>query len=66
MKVEDNLLSEGYIQHRNPTIIANVLARFYTLEDDLFLRLCSSIFTDSEEDDKPYDLFEQYYILSHH
>jgi len=61
-KVEDNLLNSRQIEHRNPTIIANVLARLYTLEDDLFLRICSSIFTDSEEDNKPYDLFEQYYM----
>ena len=61
-KVEDGLLDSRQIDSRNPSVMANILARLYKLEDDLFLRICKSIFTDDESVDKPYHLFEEYYM----
>lgn len=60
LKVEDNLLKDREIQERNPAMMLNVLSRFYKLDDDLFLRVSKAIFSDDEN--KPYELFEEFYI----
>lgn len=61
-EVEDRLLENRQIDSRHPTVMPNILARLYKLEDDLFLRICNSIFTDDQSIDKPYSLFEEYYM----
>ncbi len=60
LKVEDGLLEQREIRERNPAMMLNVLSRFYKLEDDLFLRVSKAIFSDDEN--KPYDLFEEFYL----
>ena len=41
-------------------MMLNILSRFYQMEDDLFLRTCKAIFSDTP--DKPYELFEEFYL----
>ena len=59
-QVEENLLRDREIREKNPAMMLNVLSRFYKMEDDAFLRSCKAIFSDSP--DKPYDLFEEFYL----
>lgn len=59
-QVEDNLIEQREIREKNPAMILNVLSRFYQMEDDLFLRACKAIFSDTP--DKPYELFEEFYL----
>jgi len=59
-QVEENLLRDREIREKNPAMMLNVLSRFYRMEDDAFLRACKAIF--SESTDKPYDLFEEFYL----
>lgn len=59
-QVEENLLRDREIDEKNPAMMLNVLSRFYKMEKDAFLRACNSIF--SESPNKPYDLFEEFYL----
>lgn len=59
-QVEDNLIEQREIREKNPAMILNVLSRFYQMEDDLFLRACKAIFSDTPN--KPYELFEEFYL----
>lgn len=59
-QVEENLLEQREIREKNPAMMLNVLSRFYKMEDDAFLRACKAIFSDNPE--KPYDLFEEFYL----
>lgn len=62
-KVEDNLIEQREINERSPAMLPAVLSKFYQLEDDLFLRTCSSIWNaEDDESQRPYDLFEQFYV----
>ncbi len=59
-QVEDNLIEQREIREKNPAMILNILSRFYQMEDNLFLRACKAIFSDTP--DKPYELFEEFYL----
>lgn len=59
-QVEENLLRDREIREKNPAMMLNVLSRFYKMEDDVFLRSCKAIFSD--DTDKPYELFEEFYL----
>lgn len=62
-KVEENLISDGVIEYKNPSMLAAILSKFYQLEDDLFLRVCQGIWNADDSDDvRPFDLFEMYYM----